>query len=166
MESLSTSISFRICESCLGNCLLLLLGSTVPFPAPLRNFMPVGRSWRARRSSSRSVQQIWCRFGYGEWSIYYRRFDCLLGTHLSSIHGLIFGFDRSWLEQPLHAHVQVPNSSCACVCVVTLPLIYSFFHFLSSLVGGSESHKSVKKEGNYILYMYYTSRIVLLGLRF
>ena len=47
------------------------------------------------------------------------------------------------------------------MCVVTLPLIYSFFHFLSSLVGGSESHKSVKKEGNYILYMYYTSRIVL-----
>ena len=31
----------------------------------------------------------------------------------------------------------------------------------SSLLGGSESHKSVKKEGNYILYMYYTSRAVL-----
>jgi CDP-diacylglycerol--inositol 3-phosphatidyltransferase len=31
----------------------------------------------------------------------------------------------------------------------------------SSLLTGSESHKSIKKEGNYIIYLYYTSRAVL-----
>lgn len=39
---------------------------------------------------------------------------------------------------------------------------YFFFKIpVSSLLGGSESHKAIKKDGNIVLRLYYTSRAVL-----
>ena len=103
--------------------------------------------------SSFKRQQTWRRLGHGNWSFNYGGIDNVLGSHLSPIHGRIPMPRRTWLEQSLHAHVQVrPKWSV---------LNEKFFDSCSSLLGGSESHKSIKKDGNVVLRLYYTSRAVL-----
>ena len=54
-----------------------------------------------------------------------------------------------------------PHYMVAFQVLIGLDLSSHYMHMYSSLLGGSESHKNIKKDSNVILRLYYTSRTVL-----